>query len=101
MNLKKILDRNRDNIKRLIVSYDFMTALQLVADLIDIRNDIDKETKYHDFDTIHTSYTEEDETWFLWDIPIMFSNTLDDNALLELNDDQTVVIEGITPYKNK
>ena len=78
-----------------------MLTLKEVADIVDLRSETESETKQHDFAEVHATYTEDEEAWYLWDIPVMFSNTIKVNALLQLDDDQTIVIEGITGYKNK
>lgn len=78
-----------------------MKGLQKDADLIDLKFETLKSTKQHDFQEVHATYTEENEIWFLWGIPIMLSNTLAKNAIAEMNDGASVVIEGISEYKNK
>ena len=94
-NLKYILEKNIHKINRLIVSVSFMEGLAQVADLIDIAAETFKDNKQHDFKEVHASYTEENEMWFLWGIPIMLSNSLAKNAIAEMKDGSSVVIEGI------
>ena len=100
-NLKLILEKNAHKILRLLVSYNFMKGLQQVADLIDLTNQRVTDTKQHSFDEIHATYTEENEIWYLWGIPLTFSNSMLNNAIIEMSDKTTVVVEGISEYKNK
>lgn len=100
-NLHEIIVRNMSKIRRLIVSTDFMLNLKEAADLIEINSSIEKGTKQHDFQEVHATYTEEDEIWFLWDVPLTFSNTLAKDAIMEMLDGSNVIIEGISGYKNK
>lgn len=101
VNLRLIVERNYSQITRLIVSYDFMLNLKEAADLIEINNQTENETKQHNFQEVHATYTEENEIWFLWGIPLTFSNSLAKDAIMEMRDGSTVVIEGISGYKNK
>jgi len=100
-NLREIVDKNFVKINRLIVSYDFMTNLQEAADLIDISSSIEKDERQHDFQEVHSTWTEENEIFFLWGVPLTFSNTLAKNAIMEMKDGNNVVVEGISGYKNK
>ena len=100
-NLSQILERNYSRISRIIVSEDFMKVLKKESDLVNINSEKISDSKTHDFKEIHASYTEENEMWMLWNIPVMFSNVLKSGAILELKDKNSIIIEGISEYKNK
>lgn len=78
--LKSLISKNKDLIKQIIVSEDFM--LKLAESTIDIglTMEIEEDT--------------EAELWFMYDVPILLSNFIKKGAVLEMDNDEVIVLKN-------
>lgn len=78
MNLRTILVNNNDDIERIIVSNDFMCKIAEHTDIITIDVDFNEERGYMPF---------------MVGIPIVESQTIKKNAILEMKNGEYVVLK--------
>jgi len=83
-NLKSFIKKNRDFISVIVVSKDFMIKLKQIAGEVDFEQRFiyDPEEK------------EEQEVWYLFDIPIIYNNSLKTGCIVEDSNGDTLVFNN-------
>ena len=95
IKIKTMIDKNRHNISRIIVSEEFMLQLNNYADLVDLTEKKLKKKEIHSFDGRDNSSEDYLDITYLWDVPVYLSDHIIHGAVLEMLDGEFFVLKNI------
>lgn len=93
--LGALLNKNRSNIKKVVVSESLMQQLSKFPGDVEIESKIIERTGRHDFIDHHKTYEDEEEVWFLFGIEAEMSSLIKKGAVLEMKNGEFIILSGI------
>lgn len=97
-NLKKIkilVNKNKHNINRIVVSEEFMLLLKDHADEVEIETRIQRMKVEHSFNGIDNTAVDDFEMTYLFGVPCDLSERLITGAVLEMKNGEYFVLKNI------
>lgn len=93
--IKAMIEKNRHNISRIIVSEEFMLQLNDYADLVELEDKRLRMTQEHSFNGIDNSSEDYIDVTYLWKVPVYLSDHIIHGAVLEELGGGFIVLKNI------
>jgi hypothetical protein len=95
IKIKKMIEKNRHNISRIVVSEEFMLQLNNHADLIEMEEKRLRMKSEHSFNGVDNSSEDYMDFTYLWGVQIYLSDHIIHGAVLEMLDGEFFVLKNI------
>lgn len=95
IKIKTMVEKNKHNISRMIVSEEFMLQLNNYADLLEIEDRRLVMKSEHSFNGVDNSSEDYMDYTFLWGVQIYLSDHIIHGAVLEMLDGEFFVLKNI------
>lgn len=96
VNFFQIIKSNNGQIQKILFSPSMAQKLQFYPDIIPLEKRIEKVRVDHEdpLGDVHAS-VEDTENFYIFNIPVEINFALKEGALIELNNNETIIIKGI------